>query len=299
MSSKQSLGEDLGGLSGLELISYSYGKKMEGSSISSLSSKMFSQQSLSEEDLGRLSALQLIEYFYGKNKESCDDDDAAFLKSTRDLRSGNIGNALQELCLIVDDPLSTSLSKRLDITWERMLKVEDSYNKKEWTQVLKHTKAAIKLGVDMCTRLYLYRTQAFLASNLTEEAVAELSSAVLSLFKNQGGYFKAPEKNEEEAALNQANFDQAIMSITKDQCVKLLQVEEGELLELEEELADRVMGLKAAVSLLENVYDPAIKNRAARVHLLKEKKESFCTLNLAKKKQEEGNKEGSDVDECE
>lgn len=45
-----------------------------------------------------------------------------------------------------------------------------------------------------------------------------LSSPVqFSLFKNQGGYFKAPEKNEEEAALNQANFDQAIMSITKDQ----------------------------------------------------------------------------------
>lgn len=146
---------------------------------------------------------------------SSDDDD--FLKSCHELRLGNIQNAQTKLRLAQDksSSLASSLRKRLDITLELMVKARDSYNKKEWDGVLKHTKAAIKLGVDLCTELYIFRAQAYLASNLTEETVSELSNAILSLFKNHGG-FKAPEKNEEEAAIDQANFDEAILNITQD-----------------------------------------------------------------------------------
>ncbi|CAN6977422.1 unnamed protein product [Brassica oleracea var. botrytis] len=217
--------------------------------------------------------------------------DEYLLKSSQELRLGNIGKATMEIRVDGDkdsSSLASFLRKRLVRTGNHMEKAKENYHKKQWEAVLKHTKVAIEEGVDLCTELYLYRAEAFLATSLIEEAVSELSSAILCLFKKHG--FKAPEKNEEEAAINQDKFDKAILNITEDKCEKLLKVEEEELHELEEELADRVNGLKGAVSLITKFYEPLLAQRSERIQLLIGKKERFCTEKLAqslKKKQEE------------
>lgn len=215
-----------------------------------------SQQSLSEEDLSGLSALQ--------NKEGSSSDDDCFLTSSHELRLGNIQNALRELS-VDHSSLASLLSKRLDITWNSMVKAKESYTSKEWDAVLKHTSDAIEQGVDLCTELYLHRAEAYLASNLVEDTVTELSSAILCLLKTHG--FKAPDKKE----VDHQNFVHAIVDITQDQVEKLLKVEEEELQLLKEELSERLMGLEAVVLLIKDFYEPLINERADRIQLLKNK----------------------------
>ncbi|KAF2577811.1 hypothetical protein F2Q68_00001348 [Brassica cretica] len=140
--------------------------------------------------------------------------DEYLLKSSQELRLGNIGKAQMEIRVDGDkdsSSLASFLRKRLVRTGNHMEKAKENYHKKQWEAVLKHTKVAIEEGVDLCTELYLYRAEAFLATSLIEEAVSELSSAILCLFKKHG--FKAPEKNE---AINQDKFDKAILNITED-----------------------------------------------------------------------------------
>lgn len=137
-------------------------------------------------------------------------DDDCFLTSSHELRLGNIQNALRELS-VDHSSLASLLSKRLDITWNSMVKAKESYTSKEWDAVLKHTSDAIEQGVDLCTELYLHRAEAYLASNLVEDTVTELSSAILCLLKTHG--FKAPDKKE----VDHQNFVHAIVDITQDQ----------------------------------------------------------------------------------
>ncbi|KAJ4907155.1 Uncharacterized protein Rs2_10813 [Raphanus sativus] len=100
-----------------------------------------SQQSLSEED---------------KNKEGSSSEDDCFLSSSHELRLGNIQNGLRELS-VDHSSLASLLSKRLDITWNSMVKAKESYTSKEWDAVLKHTSDAIEQGEanGLCLHFYL------------------------------------------------------------------------------------------------------------------------------------------------
>ncbi|CAH8337769.1 unnamed protein product, partial [Eruca vesicaria subsp. sativa] len=168
-----------------------------------------------------------------------------------------------------------------------MVNAKESFENKKWEDLLTYTKEAIEQGVDLSTELYMNRAEAFLAANLVEEAVSELSSAILSLFKKKHG-FKSPGKKEEEAEINEEHFKKATWDISEEKCDLLLEIEEEELQELEDDLLDRVKGLEGAVSLIKKFYQPLINQRADRIQILKGKKERFCTEKLAqslKKKQ--------------